>query len=124
MKNILFLFAFAFSIRSYADTKLILGNQVFELKEQQKAVCGENKGAPEYVAAILLMGVAQDFFPDRTPKEKMESVFKFIRAYPSRFTSKGCEALRDECESRCEKVQNFSKDDCKIECNQYENWNR
>jgi len=124
MKSILFLFVFIFSNIVFADSKLIIGDRVFKMLEQEKPVCGEEKGTPEYAAALFLMSMAQNILPDQDPKGKMESVFKFIRAYPSRFTSKGCEALRDECESSCIKVKDFSQDYCRIECNQYESWNR
>jgi hypothetical protein len=109
---------------AFADSKLVLGDRVYTLQEQSKLTCGDGPGAPEYAAALFLMGVTQDLESNEESRLKIERIFKFIRPYPSRFTSKGCESLRNECESRCLKVKDISADTCKIECNQYESWNK
>lgn len=114
-----------FSLSSFADTKLIFNNHPFDLVEQKKLSCGSEKGDPEYLATILLLNTSQRLAENtRGTKAGIESIFGFVRQYPSRFSSTACMAVRDECESRCINSNQFAKDDCKIECNQYESWNK
>ncbi len=122
---LLFLSVILFSFNSVADTKLIINNRVFNLLEQEKPNCGKEKGDPEYSAALFLLSTAQGLGEQSGSVENgVRSIFNFIRNYPSRFTSTSCALLRDVCEARCNKASIFSQEQCKIECNQYETWNR
>lgn len=127
MRNVVFLLLvlFIFTTSSFAATKLIINNRVFSLQENQKPTCGQSKGDPEYSAALMLMLTAQGLGEQTGgTKSGIESIFRFIREYPSRFTADTCALLRDVCESKCLKSAFYTVDECKIECNQYESWNR
>ncbi len=130
------LFAFRFSM---ADI-LVVEGKPYSIQPTRLNVCGE-AGGPEYQAAIMLLFAARNIgelnadalckagttkmcTPEAKKKLGLETLFLQVRKYPSRFSNPACQALRKECERSCQADQIFSTDDCAIECNQYESYNR
>ncbi len=126
---------------AFANTLIIEGKHYsVSLEPTRPKVCGEI-GGPEYAANIFLLSSAQGL-AEETYKAKCElqpdmdcsqhaikkygiqAVFSSIREFPSRFSSAGCAALRGECEKSCIASNAFSKEQCKVECDQFEKWTR
>lgn len=123
MKLILALiFLTAPSVR--ADNFAIINGNKYSLLAEEKSTCGSDINGPEYVANLFLMRAAANIWQDLIPDKKPTTLFSFIRRYPSRFSSPTCESLRNECAKECAKSKATTPEECLIECNQYETWNR
>jgi len=120
-------------------------NMIFEGKPYNAMpanapTCGDEVSGPEYTAAKFAINLAQGLgektmeaackaaqkncAPDEIKKVGIEALFKTIREYPPRTKSAACRELRKDCENTCKSSKLFDEQDCLIECNQYETWNK
>ncbi len=139
MKSIIILAIAVLCVTAGADTKLILDNKVFVLVEKEKQKCFD-VASPEYLAQLFTLDFAQKNGENTAKalckvkpqycdsKEQInfgiQQIFTFVRELPSRFNSSGCAALRDSCQKKCEAVGIFAHQECFVECNQYEAYNK
>lgn len=131
--------AYLFSINSLANV-LVVEGKPYKIEPMQLNVCGEI-GDPYYKAALGLLissqkageltadaackaGKLELCSQEAKNKLGLELLFTQIRKYPSRLKNPGCLELRRKCENLCEDSKLFSQEDCFIECNQYESFNK
>ncbi|MGE3759482.1 MAG: hypothetical protein AB7H97_17085 [Pseudobdellovibrionaceae bacterium] len=118
----------------------VVEGKAYELHPVAKQKCG-NLGSSELIAdktilafakkngiataEALCVGGTEKYCSKSAQIEfGLQLMFKAVRPYPSRFTSEGCKELREECTALCAIENTPTKQDCMIECNQYESWNR
>lgn len=124
---------------AYADVAVVNG-QPFDLVPSKVKDCGP-AGSPEHRADVAILsfsigngksaakalcaaGESKFCNSDTQSRFALALLFKTIRTYPSQFRSSGCKDLRAECASFCSIEKVLSNEECVIECNQYESWNR
>ena len=124
---------------AHADMAFVDG-KVYDLKLAELRKCG-SVGSSELLAdktvlvfakkngiasavALCSGGVAEYCSKDAQTKFGLELLFKTARRYPSKFQSAGCKEVRAECTSLCLSENIVSAEDCQIECNQYDAWNK
>ncbi len=139
MKMVSIFFITLYAINCLADI-LVVEGRPYDYKPAQLKMCG-SEGDSLYHAEKLLISAAKTVgeltadaackagtvelcSQDAKTKHWVSLLFHQIRQYPSRFRSTGCFSLREQCESLCESAKIYSKDDCHIECNQYESYNK
>lgn len=139
MKLTLLVATFFYSLTGTANI-LVVEGKPYEVKPMELNTCGE-EGDAAHKASIFVIGAtkgAGELAADagckagKTELCSAEGKSKFwvgllftqIRKYPSRYRSSGCASVRNYCVSLCESSKVFSKDDCQIECNQYEIYNK
>ncbi len=118
----------------------VVNGQAYELRAVERKDCSV-PGSPEFfadkvvlnlakknglatAAALCAAGTTRYCSSDNQLKFALDLVFKEIRRYPSAFRSPSCKAIRSECEALCSSGNALTSDECQIECNQYEAWNK
>lgn len=123
---------------AFAGT-LVFNGKAYSLSEKPKENCGQ-AGGPTYFAKLAMLDFAQkngevtaralckgrpEFCDPKTQARfALDQVFAFIRNHPRRQSSPACKALRNECGKRCDASGLLEREECFLECNQYENYNR
>jgi hypothetical protein len=137
MKFLIILF---FSMQVYGAGNLVLNGNVYTLKQKDKKNCGV-LGSPEYLGHRATIRIAFDTFlltaesmchanpPELCDKIKqvefaLNGLFTVIREFPSKYRSQACDELRKFCIEKCEQVKLLPIEDCLIQCNQYETYNK
>lgn len=130
---------FIISSFAFGDT-LVVNGKHYNIRPSTPNICGQS-GSPELAAAQMSLSLSQkmaentymascqvdpskDCSQQKIKQFGLNSLFTFIRSYPSISRNNGCQELRTTCENLCVETKIYSEKICMIECNQYETWNK
>ncbi|MGZ5279685.1 MAG: hypothetical protein ACXWC9_07080 [Pseudobdellovibrionaceae bacterium] len=140
IKIFAFITTYLLATVSFAAASLVFMGKPYQVTPVESPKCG-TPGGPEYTAATFILNSAQGLgekmytakcqaesdsncTSEGAKKSGIDLVFTTIRQYRSATTDAGCKELRSFCENNCKATKTYSDQDCLIECNQYETWNR